>query len=99
MPGRHRDVGRFRGILGRGRRARPTAVPASVGAGSAGTGSVGTVEFADGPTGIAHRLTREAFAAGRRAGGRYVALCGAQVLPARLTAPARSHCPACEQDT
>jgi hypothetical protein len=31
------------------------------------------------------------------AGGRYIALCGAQVVPERLTAPARFHCPACER--
>jgi hypothetical protein len=96
MAGRHRfrRLAALGEILGGGRRARTPAVPAS-----AGAVSVGTVEFADGPTGIAHRLTREAFAAGRRAGGRYVALCGVQVFPARLTAPARSHCPACERDT
>ncbi|MGH3755916.1 MAG: hypothetical protein ACRDRP_25200 [Pseudonocardiaceae bacterium] len=58
-----------------------------------------TIGFADGPTGIAHRVTAEAFAVGRRAGGRYVALCGARVVPARLTAPARYHCPACERGT
>jgi hypothetical protein len=32
-----------------------------------------------------------------RAGGRYVALCGAQVLPVSLSAPARFHCPVCER--
>jgi hypothetical protein len=89
MPGRHRfrRIATLREILDRSRRARPPAVLAPV----------CTVEFADGPTGIAHRVTAAAFAAGRRAGGRYVALCGAQVLPERLTAPARVHCPACER--
>ncbi|MEO7193262.1 MAG: hypothetical protein ABIZ05_00325 [Pseudonocardiaceae bacterium] len=47
-----------------------------------------TVGFADGLTGIAHRVTTDVFAADHRAGCRYVALCGAQVRPARLTAPA-----------
>ncbi len=89
MPGRHRfrRIATLREILYRSRRARPPTVLASV----------CTVEFADGPTGIAHRVTAAAFAASRRTGGRYVALCGAQVLPERLTAPARFHCPACER--
>ena len=88
MPGRHRfrRIATLREILDRSRRARPPAAAL-----------VCTVEFADGPTGIAHHVTAAAFAAGRRTGGRYVALCGAQVLPARLTAPARFHCPACER--
>ncbi|MGH3426257.1 MAG: hypothetical protein ACRDQZ_01565 [Mycobacteriales bacterium] len=77
-------IATLREILGRGRRAR-TPVPGC------------TIGFVDGPTGIAHCVTQDAFAAGRRTGGRYVALCGAQVLPARLTAPARYHCPACER--
>jgi hypothetical protein len=88
MPGRHRyrRIATLREILDRCRRARPP-----------GVALVCTIEFADGPTGIAHRVTAAAFAAGRRAGGHYVALCGAQVLPTRRTAPARFHCPACER--
>ncbi|MGH3829685.1 MAG: hypothetical protein ACRDRS_04420 [Pseudonocardiaceae bacterium] len=58
-----------------------------------------TIGFTDGHTGIAHRVTEEAFTAGRRAGGCYVALCGARVFPASFTAPARYHCPACERGT
>ena len=88
MPGRHRfrRIATLREILDWSRRARtPTATPTC------------TISFADGPTGVAHRVTGEAFAVGARAGGRYVALCGAQVFPARLTAPARYHCPACER--
>lgn len=76
-------------IRGQGRRARTPVA----------TTPVCTIGFADGPTGIAHRVTIDAFAAGHRVGGRYVALCGAQVLPARLTAPAHYHCPACELGT
>ncbi|MGH3812592.1 MAG: hypothetical protein ACRDUV_09070 [Pseudonocardiaceae bacterium] len=52
----------------------------------------------DGPTGTAHLVTDEAFAAGRSAAeGRYLTVCGGQVLAASLTAPARRHCPACER--
>jgi hypothetical protein len=90
MPGRHRfrRLATLREILDWGRRARsPAAAPRC------------TVMFADGPTGIAHRVTGEAFAAGHRAGGSYVALCGAPVLPVGFTAPARFHCPACERST
>jgi hypothetical protein len=89
MPGRHcfRRVATLREILSRGRRARPAAAPVPA----------GTVVLTDGVIGVAHRVTRETFAEGCRAGGRYVALCGARVLPARLTAPARVHCPVCER--
>jgi hypothetical protein len=89
MPGRHRfrRLVALREILGR--RARPLAVPVPM----------GTVMLTDGVTGIAHRVTREAFVTGCRAGGRYVALCGVQVLPWTLTAPARFHCPVCERNT
>jgi len=91
MAGKHRDrfSATLRAILVRGPRAR-TPVASTPGC---------TIGFADGPSGIAHRVTAEAFAAGRRAGGRYLALCGAQVLPASLTHPARYHCPACERGT
>jgi hypothetical protein len=53
----------------------------------------------DSRIGTGHRVTDEAFAAGRRAGGRYVAVCGLPVLPASLTAPERDYCPKCEQDS
>jgi hypothetical protein len=53
----------------------------------------------DGRTGMGHRVTDQAFAAGRRAGGCYLAICGMPVLPASLTAPARVHCPRCEQES
>ncbi|MGH3854229.1 MAG: hypothetical protein ACRDR6_12200 [Pseudonocardiaceae bacterium] len=87
MAGRHRfhGIATLRKILGR--RARPPIA----------TAQGCTIGFADGATGIAHNVTEEAFAAGRRAGGRYVALCGARVLPASLSAPACFHCPACER--
>ena len=89
MAGRHRfrRLATLREILGRSRRDQ-TPVAAALRC---------TIAFTDGPTGIEHRVTDEAFAAGRRAGGRYIALCGAQVVPASLTAPARFQCPACER--
>jgi hypothetical protein len=89
MPGRHRfrRIVTLREILDRSRRARTPVAPVP--------GCM--IVFADGPTGIAHRVTTEAVAAGRRAGGRYVALCGVQVLPVSLSALARFHCPVCER--
>jgi hypothetical protein len=89
MPGRHcyRRLATLRAILGR--RARPPVTPVPA----------GVVVLVDGVTGAAHRVTREAFLAGCRAGNRYGALCGAQVLPLTLTAPARFHCPVCERRT
>ncbi|MGH3833749.1 MAG: hypothetical protein ACRDRS_25480 [Pseudonocardiaceae bacterium] len=86
---RYRLIAGLRASLGRGGRAR-TPVATTPGC---------TIGFADGPTGIAHRVTPDAFAAGRRAGGCYVALRGARVLPASLTTPARYHCPTCERST
>ena len=53
------------------------------------------VEMVDARTGIAHWLTSDALAAGRRSGGRYIALCGADVLPHSLTAPPLDFCRAC----
>lgn len=50
----------------------------------------------DGRTGTGHRVTDQAFAAGRRAGGCYLAACGLPVFSASLTAPAREHCARCE---
>lgn len=87
MPGRHRfrRLAMLREILGRHVRSPVTPVPA------------GTVVLTDGVTCIAHRVTREAFLAGCRAGNCYVALCGVRVLPLTLTAPARVHCPVCER--
>lgn len=82
---RFRRIATLREILGR--RAR-TPVATAQGC---------TIGFADGPTGIGHCVTADAFAAGRRAGGCYVALCETTVLPASLSAPARYDCPACER--
>jgi hypothetical protein len=88
--GRHRSIASLRKILFGGRQARAHV---------ATTAPLLTIEMVDRRTEIAHRVTDEAFAAGRRDGGRYWAMCGAQVLPASLTAPARGHCPACERNS
>lgn len=42
-----------------------------------------------------HFLTHDALAAGRRAKGRYIALCGVEVLPAALVDPERGVCTSC----
>lgn len=46
--------------------------------------------------GTAHLVTDDAMAAGRRA-GRYVAVCGSEVIAASLTTPESRHCRACRQ--
>ena len=87
MTGRHR----FRRILTiREILCRRARTPVATASGCA-------IGLADGPTGIEHCVTDETFATGRSAGNGYVALCGARVLPASLTAPARFHCPTCER--
>ena len=89
MAGKHhfRHLATLGGILSR--RTRPPA-----------TTSECTISFADRSTGIAHHISAtEAFAPDHRAGEPYLALCGARVLPARLSAPARYHCPLCEQSS
>lgn len=55
------------------------------------------MQMTDALTGTAHRGTDHAFAMGRRTGGRYVAVCGWEVLPASLTTPERDYCPLCER--
>lgn len=46
--------------------------------------------------GTTHLVTDEAMTAGHRT-GRYLALCGQQVLTASLTAPERTYCRTCAQ--
>jgi hypothetical protein len=87
--GRHRSVTSLRKILFTGRQGRAHVAIAPL----------LTIELVDRRTEVAHRVTDEAFATGRRDGGCYRAMCGAQVLPASLTAPARRHCPACERNS
>ena len=53
----------------------------------------------DATTGTEHRVTDESVAAGRRAGGCYVAVCGARVLAASLTMPERDQCQSCQSCT
>jgi hypothetical protein len=48
----------------------------------------------DAETSVEHLITDESAVAHRHA-GRYLAVCGAQVLAASLTAPQRSRCPVC----
>lgn len=86
--GRHRSVALLRKILFMGRQAPR---------GHVATAPLLTIEMVDRSTEVAHQVTDEAFAAGRREGGCYRTVCGGFVLPASLTAPARGHCPACER--
>jgi hypothetical protein len=58
-----------------------------------------SIAMVDATTGTEHRVTDESVAAGRRAGGRYVAVCGAQVLAASLTMPERDQCQSCQSCT
>lgn len=53
------------------------------------------VELVDAQTGQAHFMTDSAVAAGQRAKGRYVAICGEEVLPVSLTEPTCGYCPSC----
>jgi hypothetical protein len=56
----------------------------------------GMVEMVDMRTGQNHLLTLEAAAADRRAEGRYLALCGVEVLPAAMVDPGRGYCWSCQ---
>jgi hypothetical protein len=53
------------------------------------------IEVVDARTLTAHFLTDDAFAAGGLPQGRYIALCGQDVLPACLVEPGRTRCPTC----
>ncbi|MGH3764610.1 MAG: hypothetical protein ACRDS0_00475 [Pseudonocardiaceae bacterium] len=54
------------------------------------------VEMVDITTLVAHVLSDAAAVAGRRSGGHYIALCGAEIIPASLTAaPERGYCRSC----
>jgi hypothetical protein len=54
------------------------------------------VEIVDIRTLVAHVLSDAAAVARRRGGGRYVALCGAEVIPASLAAaPEGGYCGSC----
>jgi hypothetical protein len=86
--GRRRSVGLLAKILFKGR--RQVQAPEA-------TELLLAIEMVDRCTQVAHRVSDEAFAAGRRDGGCYRAVCGVLVFPASLTAPARSHCPPCER--
>jgi hypothetical protein len=53
------------------------------------------IEVVDARTLTAHFLTLDALAAGRLPKGRYITLCGQDVLPASLTEPGRNRCLTC----
>jgi hypothetical protein len=53
------------------------------------------IEVVDARTLTAHFLTLDALAAGRLPKGRYITLCGQNVLPASLTEPGRNRCLSC----
>jgi hypothetical protein len=53
-----------------------------------------SIRIVDARTSTEHLITDESVAAHRHV-GRYLAVCGAQVLAASLTAPQRSRCPVC----
>lgn len=54
------------------------------------------VEMVDIRSLVTHVLSDAAAVAGRRGGGRYIALCGAEVIPASLTAaPEGGYCGSC----
>jgi hypothetical protein len=54
-----------------------------------------TVDMVDLHTNQIHLLAADAAAAGRKADGRYRALCGADVLPAALVEPGKGYCWLC----
>ncbi len=80
-------AGRRRGITTRSARTPVDTAPLRL------------IAMTDATTGTAHLVTDESVAAGRRAGGRYVAVCGAQVLAASLTMPERDQCQSCQSRT
>jgi hypothetical protein len=53
------------------------------------------VAWVDLRTRITHLLTPDAAAAGRAGGGRYLAVCGADVIPASITDPGNGYCQSC----
>lgn len=73
-------------IMGKGKHRRPRGLSPR---------SRPVIKWVDVRTSLAHLLTPEAAAAGRGSGGRYIALCGADVIPASLTEPGRGMCQAC----
>lgn len=54
-----------------------------------------TAEVVDARTLQSHLLTPDALAAGLSAAGRYIALCGEDVVPASLTEPGNGRCSSC----
>ena len=52
-------------------------------------------ELVDAHTGQAHLLTEDAVAAGQLPKGRYIAICGQEVLPVALPEPESGYYPSC----
>lgn len=57
--------------------------------------SLRPIPVTDARDGTAPLVADDAVAAGRRAGGRYVAVCGVEILAASLATPERTHCRSC----
>jgi hypothetical protein len=57
------------------------------------------VDMVDARTGMVHLLTPDAVAAGRSGESRYVAVCGADVVPASLTELEQRYCWPCRSTT
>jgi hypothetical protein len=76
------------GVLARALRLRRSPKPAIL------APSRASIEFVDGQTRVAHRVSPEELQTGR-ARGDYQALCGARLLAASLTDPGRGSCPEC----
>jgi hypothetical protein len=57
--------------------------------------TVRTVEMVDAHDLLVHLLTEDAIAAGRNATAKYIALCGADVLPAAMVDPGERRCAVC----
>ena len=55
------------------------------------------IAVTDGLTRVTHWVSREAMSEGLRAGGRYQAVCGAQLGSALFIEPGQQRCLACEQ--
>lgn len=80
-------AGRHRGVTTRSARTSVVTAPPR------------PIAMTDAMTGPAHLVTDESVAEGRRAGGLYVAVCGAQVFTASLTMPERDQCQSCRSCT
>ncbi len=79
--------------MGKSKHSRPNLWERLTRRGQPNPGVRATVAWVDLRTGITHLLTPDAVAAGRVRGGRYIAVCGAQVVPAMTES--REDCQLC----